>query len=161
MTTLRDKALSLLARARPELVDAKAGLRRYRVFRRTRVPSDGRGGVGATWTVTDEELLEKPRVRLATTQDEIKSAGKVKVGMWILDRITPPNEAGTVGTAIEWFKLAPSSRGQVFIVLAGPELPDYVAGPPPSGGGEFTVVGHDASRNFGLQVYLAPASGRT
>lgn len=161
MTTLRDKALSLLARARPELVDAKAGLRRYRVFRRTRVPSDGRGGIGATWTVTDEELLEKPRVRLATTQDEIKSAGKVKVGMWILDRITPKNAAGTVGTDISWFQLTPTARGQVFIVLAGPELPAYIEGPPPSGGGEFTAVGFDATHAFGLQVVLAPASGRT
>ncbi len=160
MTTLRDKALSLLARARPELVDAKAGLRRYRVFRRTRVPSDGRGGIGATWTVTDEELLEKPFVRLATTQDEVRSGGKVKVGMWILERITPPNEARTVGTDISWFQATPANRGQVFIVLAGPELPAYVESPP-SGGGEFTAVGFDATKSFGLQVYLAPAAGRT
>jgi hypothetical protein len=161
MPTLRDKALSLLARARTDMVDEKAGLRRYRVFRRSRVPSDGRGGIGAVWTTTDVELLEKPRVRLANEKDVVRSAGRIKVGHWILDRITPQNAAATVGTSPAFFDVAPTDRGQVFIVLAGPDLPAYVEGPPPSGGGLFSVIGVDAAGNFGLEVVLAPAAGRT
>jgi len=162
MPKLRDKALKLFQRARVDLVDGKAGLRLYRVFRRTITPSDGRGGIGATWTVVDTELTEKPNARPASNRDVVESGGVVKLGMWILEKITPQDVAATVGTPASFFDLAPASEGQqVLIVLSGEQMKPYVAGPPPSGGGEFTVTSIDAAtKKFSLRVWLAPAAGR-
>jgi hypothetical protein len=161
MPTLRDKALSLFSRARTDLIDAKAGLRRYRVFVRRSVPGDGRGGRGVVWTVTDTELAEKPRVRQANEKEMLRAVGRVVEGAWVLEAITPQNDAATVGTAFDTLDAAPVAVGeQVRIVLVGPDMPVYVAGPPPSGGGEFSVVGSDPTRNFGFRFWIAPAAGK-
>jgi hypothetical protein len=161
MATLRDKALRLFAKARPDLIDAKAGLRRYRVFVRRSVPSDGRGGIDAVWTVTDTELLEKPRVRAATNADKLRSGGAIEDSMWLMDRVTPRNDAGTVGVAISSIAIAPQFPGEeIRIVIVGEDMPAYVPGPTPSGGGEFTIVG-SRIRNFEHSFILAPAAGRT
>lgn len=165
MPTLRDKALRLFAKARTNLVDAKAGLRLYRVFIRVRVPSDGRGGLGCTWTVTDTELLEKPRMR-RLAGEQVRGVGRVPQGTWVMDRITPLNEAGTVGTAYDAIDFPPAAQGtQVRVVLVGEGMPDYTpasAGPPavqPSGGGEFTIL-QGKRTPFGNEYVLVPVAGK-
>ncbi len=165
MTTLREKVLPLFSKARISLIDAKAGLRRFTLYRRTRTPSDGRGGVGTTWTVVDVQLPERPHVRLATAKDVVEGVGRVKIGDFILSRITPQSADGAVGIAPDWFRLQPASPGQqVFYVLAPvdpnhDDVPAYNAGPPPSGGAECTVVWVNATKNFGIEVVLTPATG--
>jgi len=161
MATIREKALDLFATARTELIDQKAGLRRYTVYVRRKVPSDSRMGLGAGITRTDTAIAEKPRVRQATQQDVVASGGKIEIADFILDRITPRNDANTVGTSLASLTVAPTTVGeQVFVVLDGPGMPTYVAGPPPSGGGEFTVVDIDPTRNFAFSMVIRPATGR-
>lgn len=161
MTTLREKALGLFVAARTEIIDQKAGLRRYTVYVRRKVPSDGRMGLGAGLTLTDTAIAEKPRVRQASQQDVVASGGKIEIADFILDRITPRNDANTLGISLASLTVAPTTAGeQVFIVLDGPSMPAYVAGPPPSGGGEFTLVDVDPTRNFGFRLVIRPATGR-
>lgn len=160
MTTVRDRLLTPLARLRG-LADAPFGLRRYSVYIRHETASDSRGGRGATITRTDTELTEKPRVRDAGQQDVVASGGKIQIGDFILDRITPQNDAATVGLAVGTVNPAPTSAGEiVLVVLDGPGMPAYVAGPPPSGGGEFTVVAAEEAENFGLRYVIRPRTGR-
>lgn len=161
MATIREKALSLFATARTSLIDQKAGLRRYTVYVRHKVPSDSRMGLGAALTRTDTVIAEKPRVRQATQQDVVTSGGKIEIADLLLDRITPRNDADTVGISLATLTAAPSVAGeQVFIVLDGPGMPAYVAGPPASGGGEFTVVDVNPTGNFGFTIVIRPATGR-
>lgn len=162
MTTLRDKALPLFAKARHDLIDMKAGLRRYRVFVRRIVPSDGRGGLDATFTVTDVELTEKPRIRVMSPSDELRSGGRVTAGQVTMDRITPPTSTGSGGTAWTVIDKPPAADGEmVRIVLVGDDTPAYVVGPPPSGGAEYTIVGGAADKNFSYRYVLTPVVGRT
>lgn len=168
MTTIREKALPLFSKARVALIDAKGGLRRYTVYRRTRTPSDGRGGVGATWTVVDTPLPlgERPRVRAADQKDIVSSGGRIKVGDFVLSHITPQSADGSVGTSPSFFGQQPTSPGQTVCFVLAPvdpnndEMPAYSAGPPPSGGGEFTCSFVDASANFEIRAVLTPLSGR-
>lgn len=159
MATVREKLLPVTARLRA-IADTKMGLRRFRVFLRRRTPSDGRGGRGATETIVDVELLEKPRVREAGGQDVASSAGRIEIGDFIIDRITPQNEAATVGIAPGTIPRSPTLNSQqVLVVLVGPGMPAYVEGPPPSGGGEFTVVSASEERNFSFSYVLRPKTG--
>lgn len=159
MATVREKLLPVTARLRG-IADSKMGLRRFRVFLRRRTPSDGRGGRGATETVVDVELVEKPRVREASGNDVASSGGRIAVGDYILDRITPRNDADTVGTLPGAIQRSPTlDNQQVLVVLAGPGMPAYLEGPPPSGGGEFTVASSDEAKNFGFMYVLRPKSG--
>lgn len=160
MTTVRDRLLTPLARLRG-IADSPMGLRRYRVFVRRETASDVRGGRGATITRTDTELTEKPRVRDAGQQDVVTSGGKIQIGDFILDRVTPQNEAGTAGTAVGVINPSPTATGEiVLVVLDGPGMPAYSAGPPPTGGGEFTVVAADEAENFGMRYVIRPRTGR-
>jgi hypothetical protein len=159
MATVREKLLPVTARLRG-IADTKMGLRRFRVFLRRRSPSDGRGGRGASETVVDVELVEKPRVREASGNDIASSGGKIAIGDYILDRITPRNDANTVGTAPGTIPRSPAlDNQQVLVVLVGPGMPAYVEGPPPSGGGEFTVASTDETKNFGFSYVLRPRTG--
>ena len=152
MASVRDRLLTPLARLRA-IADSPMGLRQYRVFIRRETTSDGRGGRGATVTRTDTELTERPRITTAGQQDVVTSGGTVQIGDFYMDRITPQNEAGTVGTAPRFLDPSPGAADEkVFIVLVGPGMP--------SGGGEFTVVYSEESKNFGFRYILRPRTGR-
>lgn len=160
MPSVRDRLLTPLARLRG-IADEPMGLRRYTVYIRRETTSDGRGGRGTTVTRADTLLAEKPRVRDAGQQDVVTSGGKIQIGDMILDRITPENDAATVGTAVGTINPNPSAADEkVLIVLDGPGMPAYVAGPPPSGGGEFTVVAAEEWGNFSLRYVIRPRTGR-
>lgn len=160
MTTVRDRLLSPLARLRG-IADTRMGLRRFTVYIRRETTSDGRGGRGATITRVDTLLAEKPRIRDAGQQDVVTSGGKVQIGDFILDRITPENEAATVGVAPGILNPTPGAVDEVvLLVLDGPGMPAYSAGPPPSGGGEFTVVAAEEFANFQLRYVIRPRTGR-
>ena len=147
--------------------DQKAGLRRYTLYRRTRTPAEGRGGVGATYTVVDTPLplTEKPRVRRATTKDVVYGGGKVAIGDWIIEAITRQSDSTLIGTPASFFHAQPASPGQevLFVRAAvdpdGDDVPAYVAGPPPSGGKEFTLSWLDATKTFSLRAILTPRTG--
>jgi hypothetical protein len=165
MSTLRDKALRLFAKARTELVDQKAGLRRYRVFVRVRTPSDARGGLGTTWVTQDTELTEKPRLR-KLVHEEVRGVGRVPAGSWIMDRVTPLSEDTLIGTPYEAIDFPQTTPGaQVRIVLVGEGMPPYIdgaAGPPityPYGGGEFVVLQGQVG-TFGNEYVLVPVAGK-
>lgn len=159
---VRDRMLPVFAKMRA-IADTRFGLRRYRVFLRTETYSDNRGGRGSTRILVDTELTEKPRVREAGAQDIAASGGKVNAGDMILDRITPLNDAETVGIAPGTIPAEPDSSPQkVLVVLAGPGMPDYVdatSTTQPSGGGEFTVVAAKEFANFGFEYTLRPRTG--
>jgi hypothetical protein len=167
--TIRERLLPKFQRLRENVIDRRAGLRRYVVYTRSVTPSDGVFGLSATLTVVDTLLQEKPRVRRASQYDEIRSGGMVKVGDFLLDRITPRNDGDSVGTKISdiYLKPDPSKPGQkVFVVLVGPDMPAYVAADPlhvppiqASGGGLFTPVYADASQNFGFSLAIRPVTG--
>jgi hypothetical protein len=85
-----------------------------------------------------------------------------------MDRVTPRNDADTIGTVVDDIDVSPDRArpGQkVFIVLAGPGFEPYVdedPGPPrrpPSGGGQFTLTRRNPAGNFGLWFVLTPVSG--
>ncbi len=156
--TVREKLLGPVSRLRG-IADAKMGLRRYRIFLRTSTPSDGRGGRGATVANADVELTEKPRVREAGGQDIASSGGRIESGDYIIDRITPLNDAATIGIAPGTISAGRTIEGdKVLVVLVGPGMPAYVASTA-SGGGEFTVVSSNESGNFGLSYVLRPRTG--
>lgn len=167
--TVREKLLPVFYKIRGKILDDKLGFRRYRVFTRTRTPSDVRGGLGAVWTNVDVEWLEKPRIRSAQTKDVVTSGGMIKIGDYIADSITPRNDGDTVGSTPEFFRLAPTTDGQKkFAVLVGPDMPPYIEADPgalptpilPSGGGEFSIVQSDTSHNFWFRLIFTPATGR-
>lgn len=158
----REKMLPVIAKMRA-LNDAKFGLRPFTVYVRRSTPSDGRGGAGCTWTNVDVALPERPRLRQATTNDIVTSGGRIEICDMIMDLVTPQNAAGTVGTSPLLLHLQPDPAHpaqKVMLVLDGPELTPYVAGPPPSGGGEYTVVTTDSSGIFAFDYVLRPRSGR-
>lgn len=161
--TVREKLIPVVARLRG-IADTKMGLRRYRVFLRTERETDRRGGRGSAAVRVDVELTEKPRVREAGAQDIAASGGRVLAGDLILDRITPLNDAATVGTAPGTIPFEPDTTEvtKALVVLVGPGMPDYVAATPstqPSGGGEFTVVAAKETKNFGFEYTLRPRTG--
>ncbi len=160
MATFREAFLPALAQIRAQVVDAGMGLRRFSMYIRRVTPSDGRGGIGSTLTVVDTAVTEKPRVRVATERDVVRGGGMIEVGDYLIDRITPRNDGNTVGNVYTALDSGPSAPGQrVFVVLAGPGFPPYVAGTPPSGGGLFTIKGRDATKNFEFRFVLAPVVG--
>lgn len=158
--TLREDMLDVLADLR-QLNDVELGLRRYTLYVRRRTPSDGRGGIGATYTTVDTLIAEKPRVRFASDKDVAESAGRIMPADVLLDCITPRNDANTVGLAYATINATPASERQgVFWVLDGPGMPTYVGGSTPSGGGLFTMVELDVSGSFSWKATLRPATGR-
>lgn len=160
MSTVRERLLSPLQRLRG-IADTRMGLRRYRVFIRRETTSDGRGGRGATITRVDTELAEKPRVRSASQQDVVSSGGRIQINDYILDRVTPRNDADTLGLAPGTLGAGPGAVDEiVLVVLDGPGMPAYVEGPPPSGGGEFTVVISNEAANFSFSYVIRPRTGR-
>lgn len=164
---MREKLLPVVARLRG-IADTRMGVRPFALYVRRSTPDDGRGGRGASWSVVDTLVAERPRVRGVNARDLVTSAGRVQVGDLKLDRITPRNEADTIGTAAEDLDIKPTAPGEkVCFVLAGPGLPEYVpadleADPPtgPSGGAEFTAVHVDTTGNFEFSLVLRPATGR-
>jgi hypothetical protein len=161
ISTVREKLLPVTAKLRA-LADTRMGLRRYTVYVRRETPSDGRSGLGAAMAVVDVRLVERPRIRQATTRDVLASAGRITLADFLMDRVTPRDDADTVGTAASELELSPDpgQRGQkVFLVLDGPGMSPYAAGPPPRGGGEFTITSANVTGNFGFSFVLTPRSG--
>lgn len=167
--TVRERILPKFFKLRTKLIDTRVGLRRYALYSRRVTPSDGVFGLSATITTVDTLFVEKARVRRVSSFDEVRSGGRVKVGDLTIDRITPRNDADTVGTKIADVYLTPdpTKPGQkVYIVLVGPDMPVYTAADPlhvppiqPSGGGLFTPIYADGSHNFGISLVLRPATG--
>lgn len=158
-TDVKQKALPVFAKARALL--GKLGMRPYTAYLRRITPNEARGGLGATETIVDTLLTEKPRIRAATSRDIVSSGGRISAGDYIMDRITPQNQAGTVGIAFNAIDIKPQAPGQkVFVVLVGTDMPPYVVGPPPSGGGEFDMADRDAAKNFEFSFVLTPRTGR-
>lgn len=158
----RDKLLKVLQKVRINVMDLKLGFRQYTAYVRRATPSDGRGGIGATWTNVDTIFPnEKPRARPVTERDVVRMAGRIRDEDWVLERITPIDSTGTVGASPSAFDLNPNAPGQkVFIVLDGKEfVPNYAPGPPPSGGGVFTLRAVDFSGNLEYKIYLRPEVG--
>jgi hypothetical protein len=159
--SLRDDLLPIFADVRGNVLDAAFGFRQYMLYVRTETPSDNYGGLGATFTVVDTPFPEKPNVRLAAQNDVLRSGGVVHVGDYILSGITPQDPAHTVGQPASAFKPHPASPGQrVYFVLVGPDLPAYIPGPPPSGGGLFERIFFDGSGQFSYRLILRPSTGR-
>lgn len=153
---VRDKLLPVYAKLRG-IANTKFGLRQYRVFLRRVRTSDARGGRGSTPSITDVELTERPRIRQATTDDVVRSGGMVQLADFLADRVTPQNAAATVGVTFETiYRMPTTSDEQVYVVLVGPGMPAYAAGPPPNGGKEFTIATGNPTGNFGYSFVLRP-----
>lgn len=157
MTTIRERLLPVVAKMRV-FNDTQMGLRRFTAYKRSRVPSDARGGIGATYTVTDTLIAERFRARAANSADVVKSGGRVQLADWLGTLITPRNDADTYGTPVDALTFTASAAGEkTCLVLVGVGFPDYLPG---EGGGEFTIVDLDQSRNFAWSCTLRPSTGR-
>lgn len=157
---VRDALLPVAAILR-QIADAPLGMRPYTVYVRRIRASDSRGGRGTTDVVTDTLLVEKPAIRQATEDDIVEGGGRVQAADMIMEQVTPRSADGSVGVDTSAIAGSPTtSDEQVFIVLDGPDMPPYVAGPPPSGGGEFTVASSDPTGLFEFKFVLRPRTGK-
>lgn len=107
-----------------DLIDDLGGIaqRQYRVIIRRRAWSGGVPGQG-TATVTDLEILPRPRVRSLSPKEVAESGGTYQDNDFMIDRITPPFTATTSGGYTPArLNIRPANRGEdVAIMLIGDE----------------------------------------
>jgi hypothetical protein len=143
------------------------GLRPYQVYVRIETASDLRGGIGTTVTNVDTLLGEAPKLTQVNRSDidRVTAAGHAHSELYKLTRITPRNDANTVGTLLNTIHALGSTGVKALLVLVGDGMAKYTpysSGPPvvtPTGGGLFTVVDAWGGSPFELEFILSPRTG--
>ena len=170
--SVRQMLIPVLANLRTNVIGGVMGLRMYQVWVRTETASDSRGGLGATVSNVDVLLGETPKIRPATRSDidRVTAAGHIHNDLYRLEKVTPRNDANTVGTLIgSIHQDSPGVGTKKLIVLVGDGMPAYVpysVNPvthvvtTPTGGGEYTVVEALGLLPFELQFLITPRTGK-